>query len=75
MWHVMQVCEQCLKGSGPVARTMPSQLQAGVPPLGPQHRLGAVPPNKNKKIKKNVLLIPQMFEILSTEIAFFLLSV
>ena len=38
--------EHCLKGSGPVAQTMPSQLRAGVPPLRPQLRVGAAPPNK-----------------------------
>ena len=35
-----------LKGSGSVARTMPSQLRAGVPPLRPQLSVGAAPPNK-----------------------------
>ena len=44
-------CKQCLKGSGPVARTMPSQLRAGVFPLRPQHRLGAAPSNKKKAQK------------------------
>ena len=45
-------CKQCLKGSGPVARIMPSQLRAGVPPLCPQHKVGAAPPNN----KRNCLL-------------------
>ena len=38
---------------------MPSQLRAGVPPLLPQHRLGAAPPNKKSNPSRSILKIPR----------------